>query len=254
MDYWRLCDELSVIQAALLIVGRDPGNDAPYVEGWEHEHRPTGYEAAKSAIKNAIISGRLKAKVRRTVWERGWNEEPAAGELHGNVAAMIFEKGAANMHEISQKGNSIAQRGVIYRPEPDWSISTVNVDDLKDWLSSKGFKSGFFFPDAPDAPDYLDKTHPRHAPKLAAAVRAWMAIDDPNGRSPKQALLKWLREHAAEFGLTDDEGNPNEQGIEECARRWRTGSRAAALQRPLASNLPTPETRANTRFLGKQST
>jgi hypothetical protein len=24
LDYWRLCDELSVVQAALLVVGKDP--------------------------------------------------------------------------------------------------------------------------------------------------------------------------------------------------------------------------------------
>jgi hypothetical protein len=30
--------------------------------------------------------------------------------------------------------------------------------------------------------------------------------------------MKWLREHAAEFGLTDDDGKPNETGIEEAAK------------------------------------
>src|SRR5438132_12861822 len=45
LDYWRLCDEVNVIQAALLIVGRDPSSDASYVEDWQPENRPTGYEA-----------------------------------------------------------------------------------------------------------------------------------------------------------------------------------------------------------------
>jgi hypothetical protein len=31
-----------------------------------------------------------------------------------------------------------------------------------------------------------------------------------SGKSPKQALVKWLREQAAEFGLTEDDGKPNE--------------------------------------------
>jgi hypothetical protein len=34
-DYWRLCDELSVIQAALLVVGADPASDQEYVLGRE---------------------------------------------------------------------------------------------------------------------------------------------------------------------------------------------------------------------------
>ena len=40
LDYWRLCDELSVIQAALLIAGCDPSSDANYIEGWAPEKRP----------------------------------------------------------------------------------------------------------------------------------------------------------------------------------------------------------------------
>ena len=54
LDYWRLCDELNVIQAALLVVGGDPSSDASYVEGWSPENRPPGYEAAKTAISNAL--------------------------------------------------------------------------------------------------------------------------------------------------------------------------------------------------------
>ena len=71
---------------------------------------------------------------------------------------------------------------------------------------------------------YLDPLHPRYAPKLAAAVRAWMAAEDSAGKTPKQALSKWLRENAITFGLMSDEGKPNEQGIEECAKvaNWRT--------------------------------
>jgi hypothetical protein len=60
LDYWRLCDELSVVQAALLIAGCDPSSDGEYVEGWAHEMRPMGYEAAKTAISNALRRGASK--------------------------------------------------------------------------------------------------------------------------------------------------------------------------------------------------
>jgi hypothetical protein len=68
--------------------------------------------------------------------------------------------------------------------------------------------------------EYLDPKHPRYAPKLAAAVLAWQTTGNKalTGKSPKQALLKWLREHAAEFDLTDEDGKPNETGIEEAAK------------------------------------
>lgn len=37
-------------------------------------------------------------------------------------------------------------------------------------------------------------------------------------KSAKQALLKWVRENAATFTLTDTEGKQNETGIEEVAK------------------------------------
>ena len=86
----------------------------------------------------------------------------------------------------------------------------------------------FLFPERTETADYLDPENSRYAPKLAAAVRAWQAVTDPAGRHPKQALMKWLRENAAEFGLTDDEGKPNETGIEEAAKvaNWQPGGGA----------------------------
>ncbi|MHA6844257.1 hypothetical protein [Ralstonia syzygii] len=70
----------------------------------------------------------------------------------------------------------------------------------------------------PEASDFLDPNHPRYALKLAAAVSAWRAVESSKGVSPKQAIAKWLREHAEEFGLSDANGKPNETGIEEVAK------------------------------------
>jgi hypothetical protein len=75
---------------------------------------------------------------------------------------------------------------------------------------------------ARDSVDYLSRCNPYYSPKLAAAVEAWKAVSgDENlrrGMTPKQALLKWLREHGSEYDLTKEDGNPNEQGIEEIAK------------------------------------
>jgi len=102
----------------------------------------------------------------------------------------------------------------------DLSSSRIEVESLRGWLAG-GLKTGFFFPEEQDFGDYLDPRHPRYAPKLAAAVLAWRATENESaisGKSPKQALMKWLREHAADFGLTDEDGKPNETGIEEAAK------------------------------------
>ena len=226
LDYWRLCDELSVVHAALLIVGCDPGSEDGYAENWQPHEYPKGYLAAKSGLTAAILAGRLPATIRRAAWERGWDEEPAEGEAF-TKNVRVHERDAQAGEAAGARAGLVA-RGVIFRAQPDWKMTTVLVDDLRDWLASRGIKTGFFFPKAPDAPDYLDPANPRYAPKLAAAVQAWRAVTDPGGKHPKQGLLKWLREHAAEFWLSDDEGNPNEQGIEECAKvaNWQPGGGA----------------------------
>lgn len=199
LDYWRLCDQLNIIQAALLIVDCDPSSDANYVEGWEPERRPTGYEAAKTAISNALLNKQISGKlVCRTQWI--WNESDNT------------------QHEENIEGSI------------DLAKSIVDVGSLKSWLAERGFTTGFFFSDGASAPDYLDPRHSRYAPKLAAAVRAWQAAEGESlaGKSPKQVLVKWLRQNAAKFGLSDEDGKPNETGIEEAAKvaNWQPGGGA----------------------------
>jgi hypothetical protein len=79
---------------------------------------------------------------------------------------------------------------------------------------------------------YLDQSHPRYSPKLAAAVRAWLAVDDPKGKSPKQALESWLTAHASEFALTKEDGTPNTQGIDECAKVANWNPKGGAPKTP----------------------
>src|SRR5690348_9004132 len=54
IDYWRLCDELSVDQAALLIAGGNPSDRS----------EPLGYEAVKTALTNAIEKRALSVVAR----------------------------------------------------------------------------------------------------------------------------------------------------------------------------------------------
>lgn len=193
-DFWRLPSELSVRQAALLIVGVDPASeDGSNSEKWAVSKRPKGYEAAKQGVSAAL----------------------RAGKING-VHVPLFEYDINGNECDELEGTTDVER------------SSVDRDSLADWLAARGIRSGFFFPTATDAPEYLDSKNPRYAPKLAAAVRAWQSVVDPGGKHPKQALAKWLREHAAEFGMTDDEGKPNETGIEEAAKvaNWQPGGGA----------------------------
>jgi hypothetical protein len=189
-DFWRLCDELTIHEAALLVAGESPAAHY-HDENWDVAKRPRGYEAAKSAITNAL--------------------------RRNSIPGTIIEDFE---HDIN--GQRYPLKGTITLE------SRVEVEGLRTWLWSRGLRNGFFFPQQVEPADYLNPSHPRYAPKLAAAVRAWQAVTDPAGKHPKQALMKWLRENAADFGLTDEDGKPNETGIEEAAKvaNWQPGGGA----------------------------
>lgn len=179
LDHWRLNDELSVCYAALLHVGVDPsGKDAESIN-WKSHEKPTGYEATALAFTAALRKDSITG---RKVFDpdSGYNGE-ICGELN------------------------------IY-------ASSVDVDSLKRWLTARGIRTGFFFPAALDVPDYLNPSHSRYSKKLAATVHAWLAVENPGvGKSPKAALDRWLREHAAEFNLTNETGYPVTKAMEECS-------------------------------------
>ncbi len=217
LDYWRLCEELSIDQAAHLIIGASPTlvqelsvttAELPESQAMRYER---DIEAVRSALTYAIRSGILPAtsiEVRRKA-----------------------EQSALAMYEEDDDGFCFVDTG-----ELDLHKTTIHVTDLRDWLRLRGMKPEFFFPENNElTPDYLDPLHPRYAPKLAAAVNAWLTMEDNSlmdGKSPKQALEKWLRENAAKYGLSDDDGKPNETGIAECAKVANWKSKGGAPKTP----------------------
>ncbi|MCP5017691.1 MAG: hypothetical protein GY938_20830 [Ketobacter sp.] len=237
LDYWRLCEELNIVQAALLVVGEDP-TIAEYAEDWEVQDRPKGYEAAKTAI----CSG-LRNHIR---YEKELNDIEAQDASlrvdHPNTTSLLYENDdyLNVLRSRSVSGILVEQREYDINGNPFGSIegsvdvykSLVNADSLKQWLRRKGFKTGFFFPEPVDTLDFLDPSNPRYAPKLAASVRAWQAVTNAGKRSPKQALDKWLREHAVEYSLTNNEGKPIEQAIEECSKVANWSPKGGATKTP----------------------
>lgn len=219
LDYWRLCDELNIAQAALLITGAEP-TIASEIERWKPEERPRGYEAAKTAISQGLLNYDTYAR------ESANSGDSSEQEYLVSLRRRSIEGQLIPHFDSDMNGNTLGPiEGTV-----DVFRSKVIVGALKQWLLSRGFTTGFFFPEPVTSgePDYLDPRNPRYAPKLAAAVRAWQAVTDPGKKTAKQALDKWLREHATEFGLTDDDGNPVNQAIEECSKvaNWNPGGGA----------------------------
>lgn len=221
---WNLVDPLSVEDAAALIAGVDPHSideTRKYFRDPESNMTDSSgiawVRTAQTALENAVMAKHLNATIRRTAWQRGWDEEPGEGEAYAQKVRIRPDDGA-EAWGIAEPYTAIGKRIIIYRVAPDWKLTTIAVEDVRSWLASRGVRTGFFFPEATDTPDYLNPKHPRYAPRLAAAVNAWLAVTQASGKSVKDAIRKWLREHAAEFGLTNDDGNPNETGIEEVAK------------------------------------
>jgi len=200
IDFWRLSDELTIIQAAILICGYDPTNLQNSVR-YNDSNYPDGYVAIKHALSSAAKSEILKSRETKVLNEQDDN----------------------------------------YYVDDD--LALLNVDDLKKWLFSKGIrKHFFFFPEEPEG-EFLSRKHPRYSPKLAAAVRAWQAMDDNNlhAKTPKQSVMKWLRLHSTEYGLSDDDGKPMESAIEEIAKivNWNPKGGAPSTPNELSSSQPT---------------
>ncbi len=176
IDYWRLCDELSIIQATLLICGIDPAGREHQVE--RTMDRPQGYDAIKHALVTSCRNETLEGK---------------------------------NVYSFDD------QSGENYIDE---SRALISVESLKTWLKERGIREHFFFfPEEPEG-EFLDVGHSRYSPKLAAAIKAWKALEDESliKGSVKQSVQKWLRLNATEFGLSDDDGKPIETAIEEISK------------------------------------
>lgn len=190
IDYWKLCSQYSIVQAALLTCGHVPDDYQYDVE--RQAKTPTGYVAVRSALYNAVLSGRLKA-IQRPCYDND-----------GNPYGM------------------------------DVTETLIDVDDLAQFLRSSGFQAPFF--DRPSNNQALLAGGPAVPPKLAAANKAWAAVAaHPSlliGRSPKQALEKWLSENAADLRLLNRDGTINRTGIEEICK--------VANWKPSGGATPTP--------------
>ncbi|WP_375670635.1 hypothetical protein [Bartonella sp. CL434QHHD] len=189
LKFWRLSEKLTILQAALLIVGLNPG---------------------KYLFVNKL--------------------EPEKSDIYEDNLSVSSEKTAnfrAAYHAIVQAGKSNQLKiewSYDHFGDIDLDSSYVRVDDLKEWLSSRGLYPPFFFPedDSRDVKDqkyaFQDPTHPRYAPKLAAIVAAWEAVSEAEGgKTVKGTLIKWLSENAIQYKLVDNNNLPRENLIEELA-------------------------------------
>lgn len=159
LDLWKLHDNLTVVQASLLINYFDPAEGQEYVLSSTAQNRPNGFDAVFSALTNAIDAKKLKATLRYDV-----------EKLYGIESVNSVISCDKEIVDSKQHGS------LTIESQPDWNKSTVDVEDLKQWLILRNFKSGFFFDNATQEPDYLNRNHPHYCHKLEAAIKAWEGV------------------------------------------------------------------------------
>lgn len=206
---WRLSDALSVEQAAALLAGYDPGFVARCQNDTNFNSRFSRIYPARTSLINAINAKKLRATIR-------YDAEPRYTAGLDNLREREYWQREDVREHIDHDGESYVIDAI-----PNWDATTVDVDDLKAWLSSRGYRSGFFFPDETDGVlDYLNPNHDRYPIKLAAAIKVWQAMEDENlirGKAVKDAMREWLESRYKELRLTW-KGEINKSGIDEVVK------------------------------------
>lgn len=251
LDFWRLADELSVIDAAILIVGADPAekkddyDDSGYRIGESQRQDYEGFEAVFKALRGAILSDRLRATVAlraRDTFEiddsynvMGENiprrsEVDANGDEVSIPYDILVRVSKSKASIFSNRSPSLLENAtkLYVLKEPAWDETMVAVDDLKAWLETKGVAPSFFFPQGrPEG--FRDKRHQRYSPKLACAVAAWESVKSakPN-MSVKATVEEWVRANAVIFDMIGSDGVPTSKAVSDVSAvvNWATSGGA----------------------------
>lgn len=197
--FWRLHDEMTVPNAAILMVGGDPSEK---IEEWDEYGNASyfvqkrsyiGYEAASGALKSAIMRGEIEAKVAYGLDDAGQYSPTKSGYkviASRDLWALLSEasEDPFGIHETRPP--------VQISREPDWDATSVEVESIKRWLRSKGAADGFFVSASTTAEgdSFADPGHEHFAPELSLAVSAWrgLAAEQRFPRGPKTAIEGWI--------------------------------------------------------------
>ena len=241
IELWRLADSLSVVDAALLTVWINPGsvrlshtNDilgSSLVEDGSNQTLDHSdlrrFRAVFKAIKQAVLHNRLSA---RMVYPARNAEENYAGWQ----PPFDHEQDVAYTHWVSIDNSDVtvlfaeadrdASHPLYIRKEPDWFETTVDTEHYVAWLRQRNFKSGFFFPEQRKE-GLRDRSHPRYSSKLACAVAAWEAIEQPYpNKTIKKTVEAWVEVRGHEFDLQAEDGTIKQQVLDDISKvvNWHT--------------------------------
>jgi hypothetical protein len=265
LDYWRLADELSIVDASFLTLNLDPGHfrllqptdpsnsEIIQVAGWSDSQierageaddgtplvNPAQFRAVFKALRNAVFANKVQVRVvniaRHAPVDYGQYGNPRLPEdpdedtrNYGFTLSRGIPTLYSNADPITDLSCSPADRLMYILREPDWFNTTIEVEELKSWFLSRGTAFPFFFPEGV-ADGFRDKQHVRYAAKLATAVAAWEAVERPSrNKSVKQSLTDWVISNGVSYGLGNSDGIVTATVAEEIAKiaNWHTSGGA----------------------------
>ena len=201
INRWKLADELTVYQIALLIAGYDPSEfEEDHPRLWQEQVRQE-ISPYLNAIKNAARSKKFEFNL--THLDNGINGPVEIDWLNSTVDI-----------------DSLCEWMRLRNFSDGFFIENEGqVDKLAD-------AQGEFYA-------------PKLAAAVRGWKEVTSDPKALNGKTPKKALEVWLRMHANEYGLTNKDGLPNELGIEEVCKvaNWKPAGGASPT--PVAKPTPT---------------
>ncbi len=197
--FWRMHDSLTVADAAILLVGGNPGEQSAE---WDDERREQvivqkrdypNLEAAENALKMAILRGDIEARIAYEIQDYFDDIWPVGPKFRlvstKDINNIISESGKFNLSKESRPLIEISQ-------EPDWTATVLEVESLRRWLRSKGAVDGFFVSADADTGEasFADPDHEHFSAELALAVVVWRSLvsEQKFPRGPKAAIETWI--------------------------------------------------------------
>ena len=201
LEYWKLCDDFTVVQAALIVCGIPPEEQQWAVERKSDSQCPPGYVAIRTAFRHALMSGKMKpTKVAFHFTDEG--EETRSIDIESTTVS------AAEVDRYLKSVGAICE----------FFDQTVNSAD-----NSAAF--------SPEMPPKL---------KAAVEVWSAVSRDAGRlrGKSPKQAMDQWLTENAERLGLLNRDGSVNRTGIDEICKVANWKPQGGATPTPSSESAP----------------
>lgn len=252
LDVWRLAEDLTVLQASVLISGGDPSimlkapvwmltggtereQELPNIRIESRTSQKDADALAKSLRDQAIAIRDMTERVRPLfdVLKCALQND----RLEGTFVFDLGENDSSSAQIRTHTGRfSEAFSSFGEREDPDWDKTTVFVEHLKQWLDKRNLYPEFFFP-GPQENSFENPKHERYSPELACAAAAWRAVTrpDPN-KSVKATLDDWVAANAVSFGVNQGNGTPSQQSKDRIATLVNWQKKGGAPATPNASS------------------